>query len=397
MRENNITVVGAGYVGLANAFLIGITEPVCLIDIDEEKINKMQAGIPAINDKYIADYIDKVNVEYTTSTEVAYSNANYIFVATNTDYDEELNKFNLNSVEGAIKDISKYAAEGTVIVIKSTIPIGYTDDLQARYPQFKFIFSPEFLRESFALEDNLYPDRIVVSNDDEDGQYVARLLRQNILKDVNEVPIVFTSNREAEVIKLFANTYLAMRVAYVNELDSFCQQSGLKTENVLDAIGYDHRIGRDYFNPSFGFGGYCLPKDTKQLKREFENAGVDSAIISNIPDANVKRKEFIASEIMKMVEDKENEVIGMYRIISKKGINNYRSSANTDIAILLKEAGYQVQIFEPNVEEESIFDIKVNNNIEQFKAECNVIVANRVDAEIADFAKVYTADVYNQY
>lgn len=262
---SKITVVGAGYVGLANSFLMGISREITLIDINEEKIELLKKGISPINDDYINRYISRVNVNYTTNKEAAYSDADIIFVATDTNYDDVKNKFNLKSVEGAIKDIATYAKEGTVVVIKSTIPIGFTDKIQKLYPNLVILFSPEFLREGFALYDNLNPDRIVVGSSESNrlqAKVVGKLLEENIEKDGN-VPIIYTSNSEAEIVKLFANTYLAMRVSFVNELDTFCQTLGMKTANVLDAIGYDHRIGRDYFNPSFGYGGYCLPKDTK--------------------------------------------------------------------------------------------------------------------------------------
>ncbi len=395
----NITVVGAGYVGLANSFMMGISREVTLIDINEKKIELLNKGISPINDDYINRYIGRVDVNYTTDKEKAYTNADYIFIATDTNYDDVTNKFDLRSVEGALSDVAKYAKEGTVIVIKSTIPIGFTDQMQEKYPQFKLLFSPEFLREGFALYDNLNPDRIVVGGKGEhfqqEAKFVAKLLEENTTKN-DDIPVIYTSNREAEVVKLFANTYLAMRVSFVNELDTFCQTVGMETSNVLDAIGYDHRIGRDYWNPSFGYGGYCLPKDTKQLKSEYERNGVPEEIISNIVSSNATRKEFIASQIEAKIDNDKDKTIGIYRVVAKKGINNFRSSAVVDIALILKEKGYNVVVFEPFAEND-VEGLEVIESFNQFEEMSSVIVANRREDRIAGNEKVYTVDVYNQY
>lgn len=387
-----VVVVGAGYVGLANAFLLGITEDVTLIDINEEKINMLKSGVAPINDEYINKYIDKVNVKYNTRGATYYNDADMIIIATNTDYNEEKHYFNLNSIEAVVESIDNNTETGKVIVLKSTIPIGYTQDLQNRYPRHKFIFSPEFLRESFALYDNLYPDRIVVGNNFAESEKVAELLRKNV--KIDGVPVMLIPNKEAEMVKLFANTYLATRVAYVNEIDSFCQKLGVNSADVITAVGLDHRIGTGYFNPSFGFGGYCLPKDTKQLREEFINNGVASAIIANVPDANEKRKSFITEEIIKKVSKATK--IGMYRIVAKKGINNYRSSASVDIMLNLQALGYEIVVYEPNVEEKSIFGIEVENELEQFKAKVDFIVANRLEEEIKDMPG-YSTDVFNEF
>ncbi|WOO89382.1 nucleotide sugar dehydrogenase [Mollicutes bacterium LVI A0078] len=395
----NITVVGAGYVGLANSFVMGISRSVTLIDINEEKIELLKSGISPINDDYINRYISRVNVNYTTDKREAYSDANYVFVATDTNYDDQTNKFNLKSVEGALEDIATYAKEGTVIVIKSTIPIGFTDKMQEKYPQFKLFFSPEFLREGFALYDNLNPDRIVVGGKGESFQkeatFIATLLEENTVKKT-EIPVIYTSNREAEVVKLFANTYLAMRVAFVNELDTFCQTVDLETANVLDAIGYDHRIGRDYWNPSFGYGGYCLPKDTKQLKNEYKTNEVPEAMISNIITSNQVRKSFIADQIAAQVDNDITRTIGIYRVVAKKGINNFRSSAVVDIALDLKERGFNVVVYEPFADG-TVEGLEVIESFKKFENDSDVIVANRREDQIAGNKKVYTVDVYNQY
>ncbi len=396
---NNITVVGAGYVGLANSFMIGISHEVTLIDINEEKIELLKKGISPINDDYINRYISSVNVNYTTNKEKAYSNADVIFVATDTNYDDKAHKFDLRSVEGALEDISQYAPKGAVIVIKSTIPIGFTDKMQAKMPEYKLLFSPEFLREGFALYDNLNPDRIVVGSEDkkyvDEMKIVAGLLEENTEKS-GDIPVIYTSNREAEVVKLFANTYLAMRVSFVNELDTFCQTVGMETSNVLDAIGYDHRIGRDYWNPSFGYGGYCLPKDTKQLKSEYEINEVPENIISNIVNSNATRKSFIADQIESRINKDQSKKIGIYRVVAKKGINNFRSSAVVDIALELQARGYQVVVYEPFAKGE-VEGLEVIENFNQFEEQASVIVANRREDQIAGNAKVYTVDVYNQY
>lgn len=394
----NITVVGAGYVGLANSFMIGISRKVTLIDINEEKIEMLQNGKSPINDEYINKYISKVDVKYTTNKEQAYQEANYIFIATDTNYDDETHKFDLRSVEAALSDVAKYAQDGTSVIIKSTIPIGFTESMQLKYPQFKLIFSPEFLREGYALYDNLNPDRIVVGASVEhkiEAEFVAQLLEENALIKT-EIPVIYTSTREAEVVKLFANTYLAMRVSFVNELDTFCQTSGLETANVLDAIGYDHRIGREYWNPSFGYGGYCLPKDTKQLRSEYEKNDIPQDLITNIVNSNATRKAFIASQIEAKINYDQDQTIGIYRVIAKKGINNFRSSAVVDIALMLKAKGYNVVVYEPFADEE-VEGMRVIKSFAEFEQTAKVIVANRREDQIATSENVYTVDVYNQY
>lgn len=393
----NITVVGAGYVGLANSFLIGLSQAVTLIDIDENKIEMLNNGISPINDQFIQKYIEEVNVAYTADKKLAYTDADVIFVATDTNYDDELNKFNLLSLKGALDDISKYASPGTIIVIKSTVPIGFTDEMQALYPNYKLIFSPEFLREGYALYDNLYPDRIVIGGSEtygEEANMIAKLLSKNAMK--SDVPLVLMSNREAEVVKLFANTYLAMRVSFVNELDTYCQVSDLKTYNVLDAIGYDHRIGRDYWNPSFGYGGYCLPKDTKQLNSEYVSHDIPQNLVSNIVKSNETRKQFISDQIERLIDFDKSKVVGVYRVVAKKGINNFRSSAVLDIVDLLTQKGYIVKIYEPYANAE-INGIEVIEDYVEFEAQSSIIVANRLDERIATNPKVYSVDIYNEY
>ncbi|MFV0288643.1 MAG: nucleotide sugar dehydrogenase [Mycoplasmatales bacterium] len=387
----NISVVGAGYVGLANALILGFTEEVTVIDIDKEKIQNLQAGKSPINDEYINKYINKVNVTYTTKTK-SYIDADFIFIATNTDYDDVQGKFDVNSIENVVKDINNNVSKSKVIIIKSTVPIGYTKELKDKYPQHKIIFSPEFLREGYALYDNLYPDRIVVGDTTQLGEQIAQLLKKNTLK--KDVPILLMEAKEAEVVKLFANTYLATRVSFVNELDTYCRVNNLQTKKVLDAIGYDHRIGRHYFNPSFGYGGYCLPKDTKQLKYEYEKGHITSPLITNVVVSNQKRKEFIVNEILKQIE--KADIIGFYKLVSKKGINNFRSSATIDVINLLLEKKVNIIVYEPYIKDIQEFDFIIEQNLEKFKQKSKLIVANRLDKEINGY-RVFTTDIYNEY
>lgn len=390
----NIVVVGAGYVGLANALMLAESENVTLLDINKERIDELNKLISPLNDNFIIDYVKHNKLKYDIPKSEYYKNADFIFIATNTDYDEALDRFNLNSVYSVIDDINKVCKSGTTIVIKSTIPVGFTAEAKKMYPEHNFIFSPEFLREGFALYDNLYPDRIVVGDKSHIGETIAQLLMKNTLRD--DIPMLLCDNKEAEVIKLFANTYLATRVSFVNEMDTFCQSIGINSKNVVDGVGLDHRIGLEYFNPSFGFGGYCLPKDTKQLRNEFEKHNVDSSIISNIPKANDKRIKFIMSQIISLLDDK-TDTIGIYRIIAKKGTDNFRSSVNVILAEGLRDAGYNVIIHEPNVQGNKLFTIDIMNNIEEFIENSHVIVANRLDDEIKTHNKIYSCDIYNEY
>lgn len=388
----NITVVGAGYVGLANAFLIGITDKVTLYDIDQNKIKKLQNGISPINDDYIVGYIDKVNLGYTIDPVVAYEKCEILIIATNTDYDQITGKFNLNSIESIMKSLSEYMKSG-IVVIKSTIPVGYTEDLKSRFQEYDFVFSPEFLREGFALHDNLYPDRIVVGGDDKTSKTIMNLLSKNILSE--DVELIYSNTTEAEVVKLFANTYLAMRVAYVNELDSYCQKMNVSTKNVLEAVGSDKRIGRQYFNPSFGYGGYCLPKDTKQMVSEFNKLGLEQKLMTSIVESNEMRKDFIVEQIIKKIEKIDNPVIGIYRLIAKKGINNFRSSAVVDIMNKLLDKGINLVVYEPLLEQ-NIEEVTLLNDLNDFSSQSDLILANRMDKWLLKQHNVYSVDVYNE-
>ncbi len=389
-----IVVVGAGYVGLANAFLMGISNKITLIDLDEKKINMLKDGKSPINDKYINNYISKVNVDYTIDEKDAYEDADIVFVAVNTNYNEETNCFELGSLNKAIESISNHVNDGTTIVIKSTVPVNYTSEVSKKYNKLKFIFSPEFLREGFALYDNLHPDRIIIGSDNEDSNInsVVSLLSANVLKE--DVPIIHTSTKEAEVIKLFANTYLAMRVAFVNELDTYCQKQNIASESILKGIGTDKRIGMQYFNPSFGYGGYCLPKDTKQLKNEFVKNDVPENLISSIVDSNQTRKEFIVSVIEEKVNFDKEKVIGFNRLVAKKGINNFRQSAIVDIMFILESKGYKINVYEPYLKEE-IDNVSVCNDFEKFSSSSDLIVTNRQDENTRCLSNVFSVDVFN--
>ncbi len=391
----NIVVVGAGYVGLANALMLAETENVTLLDINQDRINLLSNGESPLKDEYIIEYVKKGKVKYDLPNDEYYNSADYIIVATNTDYDETLDQFNLSSVYSVIDNIDKACVDEKAIIIKSTIPIGFTAEAKEKFPRHTFIFSPEFLREGFALHDNLYPDRIVVGDKTDIGKEISSLLSKNTLKDP-EIPVILCDNQEAEVIKLFANTYLATRVSFVNEMDTFCQTIGINSKKVIDGVGLDHRIGLGYFNPSFGFGGYCLPKDTKQLRNEFNKRNIDSSVITNIPTANEKRIEFIKNQIISFLDSKD-DVIGMYRIVAKKGTDNYRSSVNVILAESLRDDGYNVLIHEPNVDEVSLFNIDVIRDVKEFKNKSSLIVANRLEDEIIDHNKIYSCDLYNEY
>ena len=389
----DITVVGAGYVGLANAFLLGLKNNVMVIDLNEEKINKLKKGIMTINDNYIEKYKTMVNVNYDINGEKYYDNSDLIIIATNTDFDENSKKFNVSSIETVMFLIDKAAVNSKNILIKSTIPIGFTESLQKKFPKHNIYFSPEFLREGYALYDNLYPDRIVIGgNKNVETKKIANLLHESIKKD--DVPIIYTSNKEAEIIKLFSNTYLAMRVAFVNEVDTFCQSLELDTKSVINAIGCDHRIGTHYFNPSFGYGGYCLPKDSKQLYQEYEKNGVKSSLMKSIIDSNKIRKDFIAQIILDRTN--RNDVIGIYRLLAKKGINNFRAAAIIDVVNILKNSNRNIIIFDPLFEDKEFLGCNVEGKLDDFIKKSDLIVANRIDDQIRDFANVYSVDIYEE-